>query len=390
MTDKVEKAIIKYLTNSATKTDFEMLSNWIKNSDNERLFKEYVKTYYAIICSMNDRDYKKVLEQLLRDIRKEKSFIYRLKTNVTYKYVAVAAIIVLSLGFFFKYNVFSNSSVEIIPEIVDTSSAIVPGTDKATLTLEDGSLVVLEKGGDFQTHNAKSNGEEIIYKKGNQKATEIVYNYLTIPRGGQFNIVLSDGTIVWLNSESQLKYPVNFIDGETRKVELVYGEAYFDVSPSTIHNGAKFKVLNNAQEVEVLGTEFNIKAYKDEVNVYTTLVEGKVLVNIEGEKQNLIPSQQSNLNILNGNVAISNVDVKSEISWKDGLFSFNDKPLKDIMKVISRWYDVDVVFENEELKNIKFIGILGKDQNLTKILETIKTLSIIKNYEINDKTVTLN
>ena len=100
---------------------------------------------------------------------------------------------------------------------------------------------------------------------------------------------MSDGTQVWLNSESQLKYPVNFIKGQTRQVELVYGEAYFDVSPSVEHNGAKFKVFNQSQEVEVLGTEFNVKAYKDETNIYTTLVEGRVVIDNGALKQSLLP-----------------------------------------------------------------------------------------------------
>src|SRR5690606_40703343 len=123
----------------------------------------------------------------------------------------------------------------------------------------------LEKGDSIQTHNAISNGEEIIYN--NNTSRQLVYNYLTIPRGGQFQLTLSDGTRVWLNSETQIKYPVSFTDGESRQVELVYGEAYFEVSHSTEHKGSDFIVYNQNQEVQVLGTEFNIKAYKDDSNI---------------------------------------------------------------------------------------------------------------------------
>ena len=150
-------------------------------------------------------------------------------------------------------------------------------------------------------------------------------------------MILSDGTKVWLNSESQLKYPVAFNDGETRQVELVYGEAYFDVSPSTAHKGARFKVFNQSQEVEVLGTEFNIKAYKDETNIYTTLVEGKVAISAAGKNQILKPNQQSNLNLETGSIEITTVDVYNETTWIDGIFSFENKPLKEILKVLSRW-----------------------------------------------------
>jgi ferric-dicitrate binding protein FerR (iron transport regulator) len=211
---------------------------------------------------------------------------------------------------------------------------------------------------------------------------------LTIPRGGQFFIELSDGTKVWLNSESQLKYPVNFREGELREVELVYGEAYFDVSPSAAHNGAKFKVVNQVQDVEVLGTEFNIKAYRDEQNIYTTLVEGKVEINTSSIKKILVPNEQSSFNKISNNMSVSVVDVKTEVSWKTGVFSFKSKTLKDIMNVIARWYDVDVVFENKELELLKFKGVLEKKQPIEEILLIMKS-NTITDYEIKDKVITI-
>jgi ferric-dicitrate binding protein FerR (iron transport regulator) len=290
--------------------------------------------------------------------------------------------------YLFKESFNSTAEVDTVPEIVNTKT-IEPGTNKATLTLGDGSQIVLEKDIPFQTTNANSDGNQIIYKGSKGNAKNLVYNYLTIARGEQFHIVLSDGTKVWLNSESQLKYPVNFIKGETRQVELLYGEAYFDVSPSTAHYGAKFKVKNNVQEVEVLGTEFNIKAYKDETNIYTTLVEGKVSITAETKNKILKPSQQLNLNLINKTLQVSTVNVHYEISWKDGVFSFRRKPLEEIVKVLSRWYDVDFVFDNEEIKKAGFNGNLSKEQKLEDILETIKSFGKINEYEINHKTVIL-
>lgn len=385
MNQKIENIIVKFLMNEAIIEEQEALTDWLKKPENKQYFKNYVKINYAIDINMKQFDKENAKKEYLRKIKQDKSIFYKLRLYRISKYVA-AAVIVFSLGYFLKDNVFQ-TPIERTP-IIENTNTIVPGTDKATLTLANGEQVPLEKGTAFQTSNANSNGEQIIYT-GGRETKELVYNYLTIPRGGQFYMVLSDGTKVWLNSESQLKYPVSFKEGETRKVELVYGEAYFDVSPSSEHNGAKFRVFNKSQEVEVLGTEFNIKAYKDETNIYTTLVEGKVLVDFEGEKQNLIPSQQSNLNTLDGSVTIAKVDVKSEISWKNEIFSFRGKPLKDIMKVISRWYDVDIVFENRELENITFKGVLGKNQDIEQILETIKNLSMLENYTINDKTVIL-
>ena len=385
MNKSIENKLVKYLMDAANIDDLEVLAKWLKDDQNKQIFDNYIRTNYAMDINTNGFDTENAKKEYLRKIRQDKKQIQKLEFYKVFKYAA-AAVIVFGLGYFFQQDSF-NTPIEETPIIVSTT--IEPGTDKATLTLEDGSQLVLEKGESFQTQSANSNGEEIIYDAGKQNSSEVVYNYLTIPRGGQFHVVLSDGTEVWLNSESQLKYPVAFIEGETRQVELVYGEAYFDVSPSTEHNGAKFKVVNQAQEVEVLGTEFNVKAYKDEVYIYTTLVEGKVAVNFDSKTQDLLPSEQSNYNPITKDLVITEVDVYNEISWKDGVFSFERKPLKEIMKVLSRWYDMEVVFENKSLEDVRFFGVLGKDQKIEEILETIKKFKIIEEYEIKAKTIIL-
>lgn len=383
MTKKIEKIIVKFLMNTANVEELEMFTDWIKEPENKQLFKSYVKANYAIDINMKHFDTENAKKEYLNRIKKEKKAIYKLYRVSKY---AAAAVIVFALGFFFRGNIFTSSS-ETDTGIVKTN-IIQPGTDKATLTLEDGSHVVLEKGNVFQTENISSNGEQILYKDKIQNSKEVKYNYLTIPRGGEFFLKLSDGTQVWLNSESQLKYPVSFIKGITRQVELVYGEAYFDVSSSEENNGSKFKVFNNSQEVEVLGTEFNIKAYRDETHIYTTLVEGKVLVGNGVLSRHLVPNQQSNLNIETNTIAIAKVNVKGEISWKDGIFSFVDKPLKDIMKVVSRWYDVDIIFENKNLESVEFIGVIDKRQSIEEVLSIMKSSSI-NDYKINDRVIVL-
>ncbi|WP_242158560.1 FecR family protein [Aestuariivivens sediminis] len=381
----MQKIIIKYLVDTLTDAQTEKLTEWLKDSKNQRKFKKMVKENYAINLASYKINEEAALLKVRKIIEDRNKPVRKL-----FRYIAAASVllfVVLTVVLNHKGSLDQQTES---PVIVNTK--IVPGTNKATLTLEDGSQVPLEKGASFQTSNASSNGEQIVYwrKRINTITKEIEYNYLTIPRGGQFYVVLSDGTKVWLNSESQLKYPVAFNDGEIRTVELVYGEAYFDVSPSTLHKGSKFKVLHKAQEVEVLGTEFNIKAYQDEKNVYTTLVEGKVAVSASNMKHVLSPNQQTNLDLDSNAMTLTKVSVYDNISWKDGIFSFQSKPLQDIMKVLSRWYDVDVVFENKALEDITFTGVLGKHQNIDKILSTIKALSIIKNYEVNDQTITLN
>ncbi|MCF8274674.1 MAG: DUF4974 domain-containing protein [Flavobacteriaceae bacterium] len=389
--NKIQNIIVKYLSSQATFLELEYLEKWLENPENEKFFSLYIKTNYAIDYNIRKFNSEKIKLQLLKEILKERKVFKLKKVRQRVSYFAVAAVIVgiFATSYFFQDKI-SNSPLKTSPTIVNNDiKSIEPGTDKAILTLEDGSVVTLEKGDTYQTQNINSNGQQIVYKADERSHSEIAYNYLTIPRGGQFFIKLSDGTQVWLNSESKLKYPVNFVESETRAVELVYGEAYFDVSPSTEHKGSKFKVFNQFQEVEVLGTEFNIKAYKDEKNIYTTLVEGKVGISSGNQYDKLIPGQQSNLDLENKIVTIAKVDVTSETSWRNGIFSFRGKPLKDIMKVISRWYDVDVVFENEKLEDITFKGVLGKNQEIKEILETIKNLSIIKNYDLNGKQIIL-
>ncbi|CAM3759814.1 FecR family protein [Flavobacterium chungbukense] len=298
-----------------------------------------------------------------------------------WKYSAAAAIVIMASTIYFSKDQWSHKEQI---KVVATKSVINPGTDKAILVLASGEEVALGKGSSYNATGVHSNGTEIIYGNTNSNKESTVYNYLTIPRGGQFFIKLADGTKVWLNSDSKLKFPVNFVDGAPRQVELVYGEAYFDVSPSTEHKGSHFNVLTSNQNIEVLGTEFNVRAYQDTPIIYTTLVEGKV--NLSGSFQTTIlkPGQQSVLD--NHNIRVASVDVFNEVSWKEGIFSFQEMPLKEIMKVLERWYDIKIIFKNKAIENNTFNGILDKNQKIEEILNIISNTNKIP-YEINQKTV---
>lgn len=381
----MKKLITKYITDTISDEELKSLISWLqKSKKNQDRFKDVVKANH--LMDMNympidaDNAYKKILE---RGQNNRTVLIKRYQT--IFKYAAIS-VLFFSIGYFYQQGYFNTPTND---NPITVKDQIETGTDKAILTLENGKKIALEKGTSFQRQNVNSDGEQIAYEAGDHKLTKVTYNYLTIPRGGQFSIKLSDGTQVWLNSESQLKYPVSFKEGEDRQVELIYGEAYFDVSPSTKHKGARFRVINKSQEIEVLGTQFNIKAYKGDDNIYTTLVEGKVSMNTSNSNQILKPSEQANLNLKNNTINISTVNIYNEISWKDGIFSFRKKPLEEIMKVLSRWYNIDVNFVNPELKSEGFNGVLGKDQNIEEILESIKKFKIIEDYEIIDKTVFL-
>ena len=204
-------------------------------------------------------------------------------------------------------------------------------------------------------------------------------------------MVLSDKTSVWLNSESQLKYPVAFIEGETREVELIYGEAYFDVFNNPNNKASKFKVLNKSQVIEVLGTEFNLKAYRDEDYIYTTLVEGNVAIKLKnGDKKNIFPEQQAKWNPTNNSFSLkTDINLMNEISWRYGVFNFDGKPLAEIMKTVSRWYDIEVRFLDKKIEEKEFVGVIRKNRNLEDILQNLINFEVIKDYEINEKTVIL-
>ena len=383
--DNIDVLLKKFILNECSKIEVDQVVSYfqgIKESSQLPSVEEVLELLDEKPI-LNEVVANRIEHSIIKEVQKDKKTSLKKKLQF-WKYAAAAIFIgLITTTYVFKSNT-SNTPLEVTPRIVNT---IVPGKDKATLTLEDGSLISLEKGASFKTKNAKSNGEQIVYQNTKSNPSSIKYNYLTIPRGGQFSLKLSDGTEVWLNSESQLKYPVSFRENETRQVELIYGEAYFDVSPSTDHQGAKFRVLNKSQEVDVLGTEFNIKAYLDEAMVYTTLVEGKVVVYNATHKEILLPNQQSKINIKNKVLTIDEVDVYSEVSWRDGLFSFKSKPLNEIMIVLARWYDVEVVFENIEHKAIKFNGVLSKNDSIEEILTVIMKTKFINAYDIKDKKI---
>ncbi|MFS4455686.1 FecR family protein [Maribacter sp. 2304DJ31-5] len=378
-TKRIEKIIVKFLNKEITAEELTILDFWLRNEHNAPFFNEFVKTHYITMVSMDKFDLEKAklsVKEKRRDNRRK-----TLVRKISLYAAAAVAIILITLPMVPK-------ELRTDPQIpaVILQQTIIPGTDKAILTLENGHQVVLGKGKKHNLAHRISTGEILIYEAAEEHSNKVEYNYLTIPRGGEYFVQLSDGTKVWLNSESQLKYPVAFVDDQPREVELLYGEAYFEVSSASEHGGAEFKVITQNQTVQVLGTQFNIRAYREEPQINTTLIEGSVLVNAPTRSTLLQPGEQLRFNIETSGMEVSEVDVYSEISWKDGIFSFKGKPLKQIMKTLSRWYDVDVVFTNKELEQVRFKGVLRKNQNINEILSVIKS-NAINNYEINDKTI---
>ncbi|RYC50358.1 FecR family protein [Flagellimonas olearia] len=384
MDPAIETLIVKFLANEANRDELLALEEWVKKNPNAPKFVEHIKVNVAVNRIMDNYDAQHTKTVLINHIDQKQAHIRRKQRTSILKYAALL-ILALGLGYVLTQQVFDENGKQSKPVIVDNQIQV--GSDRAILTLEDGSKVTLEKGANYQSQNATSNGEEIVYAQ--TTVTETAFNTITVPRGGQFFVQLSDGTKVWLNAESQLRYPVSFPTDHPRTVDLVYGEAYFEVAPSTENNGTQFQVNHFEQTIEVLGTQFNVKAYKDETKVRTTLVEGRVALEVQGRTSTLGPGFQAVWDRQVGTLSTAQVDVYDQISWKEGVFSFNRMALGEIMKVLSRWYDMEAVFEDPKLAQQGFTGALGREQEITEILDNIKDFDMIETYAIKGNTITL-
>lgn len=286
-------------------------------------------------------------------------------------YVAAAAMLAFVSVWYFN----NDSAENVKTEIAVAANDIAPGGNRARLTLADGRSIDLSE---TQSGIVVGN-ERILYASGAEElvdleAEEIIPLVLSTPKGGAYQIVLSDGTKVWLNAASTFKYPSRF-DGMERMVEIE-GEAYFSVTKDPER---PFKVISRGQQIEVLGTEFNISAYADEAGVKTTLVEGSVelLVGTSGERLSLASNEQS---LLRGTViSKQQVNVGPYIAWKNGDFRFDNTPLADMMRQMSRWYDVEVIYESD-VPNELFSGTMSRDVTLQTVLELLRISGI--NYHI--------
>ena len=258
-------------------------------------------------------------------------------------------------------------------------NAITPGGTRAELVLPSGEVVdlvaksgVISRGENTVINNE---GKTLSYKSiGNQAPMDSLrYNEVIVPKGGEYQLVLSDGTLVYLNSMTKIRFPERFSE-KCREVE-VCGEAFFEVAEN---KRVPFVVKTDAYEITVLGTKFNVTAYADEQVATTTLVEGAVSISGKciGEAKALRPNEQFVLDRVSGSVEIKNVDVNYYTAWKDGMFRFRDVRLEEIMHVVERWYDMTVVYEDESVRDLHF-GF-----NMSR-LETIEPLLNI--FELNGK-----
>ena len=282
-----------------------------------------------------------------------------------FAWAAAAAVVLVASFFILRPNM--DQPVQSSAALVD----IVPGGTKATLTLADGKIISLDAvaNGDIAAEGnvqvIKMDGK--LQYNGTNENAEITYNTIQTPRGGKYQLVLSDGSVVWLNAASSLRFPVTF-KGNERQVELM-GEAYFEVK-----KGAKpFRVsLQNGSHIEVKGTAFNVNAYNDEEMMKATLLEGKINFMMQGKSQALVPGQQIRVRYAQPEMqVVADVDVEEEVAWKNDLFIFKAMDVKSIMREISRWYDIDVVYKGK-INPETFSGIVSRKSNLSQVLRIME------------------
>lgn len=295
----------------------------------------------------------------------------------------VAAVWVLALGVTLWMTFGKKENVAPLP----VASKIIPaGEKKATLTLADGTevhveeitaRVLQEKGMNIEYRNG-----EIVYHKSEEETTEVVYNKLEVPRGGECMIKLDDGTKVWVNAETKLKYPVVFV-GDRREVVLE-GEAFFDVAK----NEKPFIVKTSFGDIRVLGTAFGISAYASEPESYTTLVRGKVSVEREGIKPVVILPGEQVVTFKDGKMIKQEVDVEEFVGWKDGIYVFKEKSLGEIMKTLERWYNISVDFQDKSLVDLPFTGNLKRYDDINVFFDALTRTGDMK-YRVEGNQVIL-
>jgi ferric-dicitrate binding protein FerR (iron transport regulator) len=376
--------ISKQINHGLTPDEQMELNAWLEaNPSNQMVYDGIIegKAQQSAIDFMNslsvDAAWNKV--SIASEISQSAPFVKNMSSfRKRFAWAAAAAAVLAASFFIWGTN---------MDEPVQSSAApveISPGGNKATLTLADGKIISLDAvpNGDIA---AEGNVQVIkldgtLQYNGDNENAEITYNTIQTPRGGKYQLVLSDGTVVWLNSASSLRFPVTFSNKE-RLVELK-GEAYFEVKKGE----RPFKVsLQNGSQIEVKGTAFNVNAYQDEDLLRTTLLEGKINFMMLGKTQALLPGQQIRLAYEQSAMqVIDDVDVEQEVAWKNDLFIFKGMDVKSIMREISRWYDIDVVYKGKPSPET-FSGIVSRKSNLAQVLKIMEEGGV--RFEMEGRTI---
>lgn len=372
----VARLFAKALAGELDESEAQELEAWLRESP--RHAEEWNALRREIVAGGAvfdlQREGKRMVEKRWRKFERQTRGRQRILVWVRY---AAAALVPLGLAFWFLIGRQPKAPRQV------AVAPILPGTYKARLILDDGRQVAL----DSATHvrmrelpgvEVKAENNVLVYTNGDTIVEkQVKYNTLEIPRGGEYALQLADGTRVWLNAGTSLRYPVVF-SGQERRVEL-RGEGYFEVAKDS---ASPFVVSVNGVDVRVLGTSFNVSAYSDEV--VTTLVEGKVLMRSQADSVVLVPDRQG---VWDGKrMTVKRVDARNYALWREGVFFFEDMPLEDILDALARWYDVHVFYQNAELKMMRFSVEIKQYEHIDTILRRIAETNRVR-FNVNNRTV---
>ena len=369
--------ILAYLRDEVDEEGLRKLNVWLEESDSHKALFARIqdeKMQYGDIQKILSYDaggaWQVVQQKAARRRRKRLMRVYQ---------VAASVVIVLGVAIAFLLR---EESTPVVPVV--QVEEITPGRSMAKLTVASGDVYHLDSlhQVDLITSLAENNGKEVVFidRQLEEGEREIKYNKVEIPRGGEYQIVLGDGTRVYLNAQTELRFPESFASSEQRLVYLS-GEAYFEV---TKNPSKPFIVQCKDYAVKVLGTSFNVNSYEGDETSKTTLATGKVEIDMDGKQTILNPGQQAI--IKNGEVNVKEVDVEVYTTWMFDNFRFQSESIQEIMTKLSRWYAIDVFYMNESVRNYHFTGYLPRYAKIADVLELLSLTTNIK-FDVEGKTV---
>ena len=391
-----------FVDGGISREDYDLLVDYIRANPEDEELNIAIDTVFKNSKKfnlLNGDDKELIFQNIIRnkhfdsEIQNELEIIPTFAPRLWYQLgIAASILILITTGLYF----YKNRTVDdnIAAKVVEPKEAIItPGDDKAILTLSDGTKIILEdaKNGILANQAGvsiqKTSDGELLYSFSNSANTvspetkeNVIYNKIETPIGGKYQVNLPDGSKVWLNSSSSLRFSALF-NGHTREVELS-GEAYFDVSKN---KGKPFRVITKDQIVEVLGTQFNINSYSDEGPIKTTLIEGSVKIIYKDKVVLLSPGQQFQPKELVS--AVVEADTEEVVAWKDGYFVFKNEDIKSIMRKLSRWYNVEVSYSGN-IPEVGFGGNISRSKDISEVLDVLQLTNAI-HFKVEGRRITV-
>ncbi len=375
---RIPRLIVKFLENKISEKELEELNEWRYASEsNMVLFHELTRNPERIYLQRGTVRNSFQKKQNWKGISRKIKAAKRKNTRKLFFKAAAILILFIAPSIFLFYQI--NKKVQ-----KTTPPAITSGITQAVLVTSSGKQYDLKENIEIEEQGVRisTKKDKIVYKTELKKNTaETTYNTIIIPKGGEYQLKLIDGTQVWLNSDSKLRYPTAFNEKE-RKVYL-QGEALFKVTEDKKH---PFIVDVHNVAIKVLGTTFNVNAYADQNNITTTLVEGKVRVESDffEETANLLPSNQYIFNAATGKSKMTTVNTDIYTAWARGRFVFENESLHDIMIRLERWYDIKVFFSNSKSADLRFSGDIARYENIDEVLNLLSKTKKVK-FQLKDR-----